>query len=60
MFSRERGLKMFGHVSDCFSDPFRVFQTVFPIDLNIFRGQFRSGDVPPKPLHQMRLLCQNT
>ena len=26
---------------------FRVFQTVFRIDLKIFRGQFRSADMPP-------------
>ena len=26
---------------------FRVFQTVFRIDLNVFRGQFRSADMPP-------------
>ena len=27
-----------------FSDPFSRFQTVFRIDLNIFRGQFLSAD----------------
>ena len=26
---------------------FRVFQTVFRIDLKVFRGQFRSADMPP-------------
>ena len=28
---------------------FRVFQTVFRIDLKVFRGQFRSADMPPYP-----------
>ena len=37
----------FGRVSDRFSDLFRVFQTVFRIDLKVFRGQFRSADMPP-------------
>ena len=27
---------------------FHVFQTVFRIDLKVFRGQFRSADVPPQ------------
>ena len=26
---------------------FRVFRTVFRIDLKVFRGQFRSADMPP-------------
>ena len=26
---------------------FRVFQTVFRINLKVFRGQFRSADMPP-------------
>ena len=26
---------------------FRLFQTVFRIDLKVFRGQFRSADMPP-------------
>ena len=26
---------------------FRVFETVFRIDLKVFRGQFRSADMPP-------------
>ena len=26
---------------------FRGFQTVFHIDLKVFRGQFRSADMPP-------------
>ena len=26
---------------------FRVFQTVFRIDFKVFRGQFRSADMPP-------------
>ena len=26
---------------------FRVFHTVFRIDLKVFRGQFRSADMPP-------------
>ena len=26
---------------------FRVFQTAFRIDLKVFRGQFRSADMPP-------------
>ena len=37
----------FKRVSDRFSDLFRVFQTVFRIDLKIIRGQFRSADMPP-------------
>ena len=32
------GATFFGHVSDCFSDPFRVFQTIFRIDLKTFFG----------------------
>ena len=30
---------------------FRVFQTVFRIDLKVFRGQFRSADMPPELAH---------
>ena len=26
---------------------FRLFQTIFRIELKVFRGQFRSADVPP-------------
>ena len=33
---------------DRFADPlFHVFQTIFRIDLEHSRGQFRSADVPP-------------
>ena len=31
---------------------FRVFQTVFRIDLKVFRGQFRSADMPPYRLSE--------
>ena len=44
----EKGYKFFGGVSNRFSDLFfHVFQTVFRVELNIFRGQFRSAGVPP-------------
>ena len=36
---------------------FRVFQTVFPIDLEVFRGQFRSADMPPQYFHAFENLC---
>ena len=43
-----RGAKnFFKHVSDRFRIFFRVFQTVFHVDLKVFRGQFRSADMPP-------------
>ena len=49
---RERGLnlKFFGHVSDRFRILFRVFQTIFRIDLSSFRGQFLSADVQPNKM----------
>ena len=37
---------------------FRVFQTVFRIDLNIFRGQFRSADMPPNQIHMFTLITR--
>ena len=45
----ERGFKIFGHVSYCFSDLFffAFFKPSFVSNSNFFRGQFRSADVPP-------------
>ena len=41
------GLKIFGHVSDRFPDPFSsFFQTTLRIELKVLRGQFRSADLP--------------
>ena len=45
------GLREAKHFSNAFRIVFRilfrVFQTVFRIDLKVFRGQFRSADMPP-------------
>ena len=41
------GLRGAKHFSIAFRIVFRVFQTVFRIDLKIFRGQIRSARVPP-------------
>ena len=46
--SGRRGAKNFSNTFRIvFRIFFRVFQTVFRIDLKVFRGQFRSADVPP-------------
>ena len=45
----ERGLRIFGHVSDRFRILFRVLQTVLRVKLLYFRGQFRSAGVLPVP-----------
>ena len=43
-----RGAKIFSNTFRIvFRIFFRVFQTVFRIDLKVFRGQFRSADMPP-------------
>ena len=42
---QEEGLKIFGQVSDRFSDLFHVFQTMFRIEIEKHLGQFRSADV---------------
>ena len=42
----ERGLKLFGHVSDRFSGLFSCFSNHFRVKLEFFRGQLRSADVP--------------
>ena len=44
---QERGLKLFGDVSGCFSNPFFVFRTRFGIGCANFGGDFVSADVPP-------------
>ena len=44
----EDGLKMFrARFGSFFWIHFRAFQTMFRININIFRGQFPSADVPP-------------
>ena len=43
-----RGLKIFqSRFGSFFGSFFAFFQTVFRIDLKIFRGQIRSARVPP-------------
>ena len=45
------GLRGAKNISNTFRIVFRIFirvcQTVFRIDLKVFRGQFRSADMPP-------------